>query len=108
MECIKAPSIQDKELLPLTTDLGDEWQAPIIRYLQDKVEPTFKEEAWKLKYKTFHYVLTDNALYKRDHSLSLLKCLDLEKENYVLREVHKGICGNHSPSRLLSHKVLRQ
>lgn len=108
MECLRAPSIQGKELLPLTSDPDDGWQAPIIQYLQDGEEPTSREEARKLRYKASHYVLINNMLYKRDHSLPLLRCLDPKEANYVLREIHEGICGNHFAGHSLSHKVLRQ
>ena len=33
---------------------------------------------------------------------------DVPKEaDYVMREVHEGICGNHLGSRLLVHKLIR-
>jgi len=31
----------------------------------------------------------------------------MEEADYVMREVHKGICGNHSGSRSLIHKLVR-
>ena len=30
-----------------------------------------------------------------------------EEADYVMREVHEGICGNHSESRALVHKLVR-
>lgn len=89
-------------------DPNHEWQTLLIWYLCNKLEPTSKEEAQNLKYKASHYVLINNVLYKRDHSLLLLKFLDYEEANYVLKEIHERIYGNHFTSRLLSHKVLRQ
>lgn len=71
------------------------------------MKPTFKEKVMKLKYKASHYLLIDEVLYKRGHSLLLLKCLDIEEVDYVLREIHEEICGNHSAGQSLSHKVLR-
>lgn len=92
----------------MITNLEDKWQALIILYLRDRVGPTSKEEARKLRYKASHYVLIDNVLYKREHSLPLLRCLDHDETNYVSRKVPKKVCGNHSVSHSLSHKVLRQ
>nr|KYP35183.1 Retrovirus-related Pol polyprotein from transposon 17.6 [Cajanus cajan] len=46
-------------------------------------------------------------LYRRGFSSPLLKCLDPEQANYVLREIHEGICESHSGSRMLAAKVLR-
>lgn len=91
VECVRALSIEDKELLPLTMDSDDRWQTPIIWYLHDGVDLASKEEAQKLRYRASHYMLTRNVLYKRSHSLLLLWCLNHEEARYVLREVHKGI-----------------
>ncbi|GFY88915.1 hypothetical protein Acr_06g0008550 [Actinidia rufa] len=38
----------------------------------------------------------------------LLKCLRLEEAEYVLKEIHEGICGNHSGARSLARKTIRQ
>lgn len=78
LECLGALSIQGKELLPLTTDLSDRWQALIIWYLQDEVELACKEKARKLSCKASHYMLIDNVLYKWNHSVLFLRCLDHE------------------------------
>ena len=49
----------------------------------------------------------DKVLYKRGFSQPYLRCLVPDEANYVLREVHKGACGNHSGIRSLVHKVVR-
>ena len=36
-----------------------------------------------------------------------LKCLDLGDAKYVLREIHAGVCGNHSGPRSLVRQVVR-
>ena len=38
----------------------------------------------------------------------ILKCIAGKDTEYVLREVHEGICGNHIGARALAGKVLRQ
>ncbi|KAK9190212.1 hypothetical protein WN943_018814 [Citrus x changshan-huyou] len=52
--------------------------------------------------------MIDGVLYRRGYTLPFLWCLDEDDADYVLREVHEGICGNHSGGRSLAHKVLRQ
>ena len=37
-----------------------------------------------------------------------LRCLDAEEARYVLEEINKGVCGNHTAGRSLAHKVTRQ
>jgi len=53
------------------------------------------------------FILMKDVLYKRSFSHPYLRCLSLEEVDYVMREVHKGIFGNHSGSRLLAHKLIR-
>ncbi|GFZ10804.1 hypothetical protein Acr_22g0002020 [Actinidia rufa] len=38
----------------------------------------------------------------------LLRCLRPEEAEYVLREIHEGICGNHSGARSLAKKTIHQ
>lgn len=106
-ENLSALSIHNKELLLLMAELEDWWWALIVRYLWDKVEPTSKEKSKKLRYRAFHYLLIDGVLYKQGQSLPFLRCLDDEEADYVLREIHEGICSKNSRGQLLSHKVLR-
>ena len=48
-----------------------------------------------------------DVLYKRGFSRPYLRCLGIEEADYVIREVHEGIYGNHSGSRSLVHKLVR-
>jgi len=79
---------------------------PIMLYLKDGKLPEGKDEARKLRVKAARYVLLDEVLYKRGFSQPYLRCLALDRANYVLREVHEGACGNHSRARSLIHKVV--
>lgn len=40
-------------------------------------------------------------------SLYMERVVITEEANYALREIHKGICGNHSVGQLLCHKGLK-
>ena len=69
--------------------------------------PDDKEVARKLKVQVARFILVKDVLYKRGFSRPYLRCLVLEEAEYVMREVHEGICGNHSGSRSLVHKLIR-
>ena len=58
--------------------------------------PDDKEAVRKLKIQAAQFVLIKDVLYKRGFSHPYLKCLSPEEANYVMREVHEGICKNHS------------
>ena len=85
----------------------ENWMTPIVSYLKDGKLPEGKDEARKLRVRAARYVLMDEVLYKRGFSQPYLRCLALDKANYVLREVHEGACGNHSGARSHIHKVVR-
>ncbi|CAA2976678.1 Hypothetical predicted protein, partial [Olea europaea subsp. europaea] len=50
----------------------------------------------------------DDVLYKRGFVSLLLRCVGGEETMYILREIHEGVCDNHSEGIALTHKVLRQ
>ena len=69
--------------------------------------PNRKEAARKLKVQAARFVLMEDVLYKRGFSRSYLRCLGPKEADYVMREVHEGIYGNHSGARSLVHKLIR-
>ena len=75
------------------------WMTPIVTYLKDRRLPEEKDKAKKVRVKSARYVLMDKVLYKRGFSQPYLRCLAPEEANYVLREIHKGACGNHSGAK---------
>ena len=81
---------------------------PIIQYLKDGQLPEDKKKARLLRLKVARYTLYDGQLYRRGFSTPLLKCVDLEEGNYILQEIHEGICDNHAGGQSLAHKALRQ
>ena len=81
---------------------------PILSYNRDDILPEDKKQVRKLKCRAARYTLLDWVLYHREFTLPLLRCLDDEEANYVLREIHEGICGNHSGVRTLAFKALQQ
>ena len=83
------------------------WTTTIALYLKDGVLPDEKEAARKLKVRAARFVLIKDVLYKRGFSRPYLRCLGNEEADYVMREVHEGICGNHSRLRSLIHKLVR-
>ena len=47
-------------------------------------------------------------LYRRGHSLPLLRCVLPDEAKAILQEVHEGFCGDHTGGQSLALKVLRQ
>ena len=75
-------------------------------YLKDETLPDSKEATRKLKIQATRFVYVKDVLYKRGFSRPYLKCLGPKEADYVIREVHEGICRNHSGSRSLMHRLI--
>ena len=70
--------------------------------------PEDKRKARLLRLKVTRYTLYDDQLYKGGFSTLFLKCIDLEKGNHILQEIHEGIWRNHAGGQSLAYKALRQ
>ena len=78
-------------------EIGPEsnWTTPLVSYLRNNMLPDRKDVAKKLKVQASWFVLIKDMLYKRGFSRSYLRCLGPEEADYIMREVHEGIYGNH-------------
>ena len=63
--------------------------------------------AHKVQIQSARFSLVDGQLYKRS-CRPYLKCLTPEQGQYVLAELHEGICGNHPRGRTLAHRAHTQ
>ena len=107
LEVKTSPSIgEEAEVMQVSTKKS--WMDLILSYIREGILPEDMKQGRKLKCRAAMYTLLAGILYRRKFTLPLLKCLDDEEADYVLREIHKGICGNHSGARTLAVKVLRQ
>ncbi|VVA26369.1 PREDICTED: rve domain-containing, partial [Prunus dulcis] len=86
----------------------DTWMSPIYLYLTNGTLPEDKAQARKLRYRSARYTVINDVLYKRGYTTPYLKCLTAEQGEYILREIHSGVCGDHSGSRSLAYKAFRQ
>jgi len=78
---------------------------PVIQYLRDDTCKTKQEKA--MKQHSAQYTLINEDLYRRGYSTPLLKCITSKRAEYILVEIHEGVCGNHSRARTMAAKVLR-
>lgn len=106
MEVKISPSIE-REAEIMRVNAGDSLMDPIISYIHDGSLPMDKKRARKPKCQAAKHTLLYGTLYRQGFTLPLLQCLDDEEANYMLREIHEGICGNYSRARTLAFKTLR-
>jgi hypothetical protein len=57
--------------------------------------------------KARRFTMVNGTIYKKGFTFPLLNCVSPEEENYILLEIHEGICGSHFGARVLAHKVVR-
>ena len=81
---------------------------PIVHYLSSGELPDNRIEAPKIHVQAARFSLMNGQLYKRSLDESYLKCLNNQQGQYVLVELHEGICENHPSNRTLAHKAHTQ
>ncbi|CAL2270944.1 unnamed protein product [Prunus armeniaca] len=84
------------------------WMDPIHAHLTDDTLLTDKTKAKAVRRRSARYLLLQGVLYQRSYSLPLLRCVTPQQGDYILREIHEGACGDHSGSRSLAFKAVRQ
>ena len=65
------------------------------------------EQEKTMKQQCARYTMINDDFYLRGYSTPLLKCITSEQAEYVLTEIHEGVCGNHLGARTMTAKVLR-
>ena len=66
------------------------------------------KEASKLRTRSVRFTIYKGSLYKQGFFTPILKCIAGKDADYILREVHESVCGNHIGARALAGKALRQ
>ncbi|RDX96547.1 Gypsy retrotransposon integrase-like protein 1, partial [Mucuna pruriens] len=74
---------------------------------EDNETPHDLKEARRITREASKYVVVGRRLYRRGFALPLLRCIGENETEYVIREVHEGICGTHIGGRALANKIVR-
>ena len=81
---------------------------PIRLYIAMGELPNDRSRGHKIQIRSARFSLVDGQLYKRSLGGPYLKYLTPEQDQYVLAELHEGICGNHPRGRTLAHRAHTQ
>ncbi|RVW59328.1 Transposon Ty3-I Gag-Pol polyprotein [Vitis vinifera] len=87
---------------------GQEWTNNITEYLRTGTLPGDPKQAHKVRVQAARFTIIRGHLYKRSFTGPYLRCLSHSEAQYVLAELHEGICGNHSEGRSLAHRAHSQ
>jgi len=91
--------------------IEEDWRTQFIDFIKEfklppHVDPKSAKAARIIR-RSKGFVLVGDNLYKRSASGILMKCVTLEEGKDILREIYKGVCGNHAASRTLVGKAYR-
>ena len=81
---------------------------PIRLYLATGELLNDRGKAHKLRIQSARFFMIDGQLYKRSLGGPYPMCLTPEQGQYILTELHEGICGNNPGGRTLAHRVHTQ
>ncbi|XP_022014324.1 uncharacterized protein K02A2.6-like [Helianthus annuus] len=106
VEVLKAPSIDELEVQDVIIDEDPNWMTPMKKFLKNGELPSDQTEAERVKIKARQYVLQSETLYKKGYLAPLLRCVGPEKSQYLIKEIHEGICGAHFGARSVVAKLM--
>jgi ribosomal protein S14 len=84
-----------------------EWAEQVVQYLKEGKLPADKKKSRQVQMCSSRYTMIGVTLYKRGYMLPLLKCIFKAEADYVLREIHEGVCGSNMGSRMLAHRAIK-
>ncbi|XP_071912218.1 uncharacterized protein [Coffea arabica] len=85
------------------------WYNDIKEFIKTGSYPPSANSAAKsfLQRVSSKFFLNGGVLYKKTSNLGLLRCIDREESEYMMKEVHSGVCGPHMNGHLLAKKTMR-
>jgi len=88
---------------------GKPWYFDIKRYVESKEYPpeAFDNDKRTLRRLAADFFMSGSILYKRNHDMTLLRCVDAKEANHMIEEVHEGLFGMHANGHAMSRKILR-
>ena len=85
------------------------WYFDIKRYIESKEYPPEASDNDKrmLRRLAAGFFMSGSILYKRNHDMILLRCMDAKEANHMIEEVHEGSFGMHANGHAMARKILR-
>nr|XP_016491871.1 PREDICTED: uncharacterized protein LOC107811458 [Nicotiana tabacum] len=94
--------------LKLVRGLGsDDWRNEFIEYIRHGNLLEDPKASRSLRTKAARCCLVDGQLYTRSFQRPLALCLGASEADYMMREVHEGVCGNHLGTDSLVLKLVK-
>jgi hypothetical protein len=107
---VNGDSVDEMISISVGEPLADsEWYGDIIFYLRSRqfLVTTNPKERITLKMKENKYLLIADILFRRNYDGILLRCVDKNQAQELIREFYEGICSGHFTPTSTSHKIIR-
>ena len=85
----------------MSVDPLSSWINLIFEFLAEGKTPKNKNNARRIRYQANRYIILNGKLYKRGYAMPYLRCLRPDEAEYIMKEIHEGVFGNHSGKRSL-------
>ncbi|XP_076944371.1 uncharacterized protein LOC143614986 [Bidens hawaiensis] len=105
IKILDSPSVPQHQVMVIQTNTVS-WMTPLIEYLSSGTLPDDKVEARKVGHKASCYQLHDDILLRKFFLGPLLRCVDADDANYIIGDIHEGICGLHAGPRMVVAKIM--
>ena len=79
-----------------------------MHYLSSRELSDNSIKAHKIQVQAARFYLMNGQLYKPSLDGPYLKCLTIQQGQYILVELHEGICRNHPGGKTLAHRAHTQ
>ena len=88
---------------------GNPWYFDIKQYVESIEYPPEASDNDKrtLRRLAAGFFLSESILYKGNHDMVLLRCMNAKEAEHMLGEVHEGSFGTHANGHALARKILR-
>ncbi|KAL0556261.1 hypothetical protein IC582_004773 [Cucumis melo] len=85
------------------------WHFDIKQYIKCREYPYEASENDKrtIRRLAMNFFLSGEVLYKRNHDMVLLRCVDEEEAKKIMTDIHEGICGTHANGYMMARQILR-
>ena len=88
---------------------GKLWYFDIKQHVENKEYPLgiFDNDKRTLRTLAIGFFVSGTVLHKRNHDITLLRCVDAKEVNLMIEEVHEGSFGTHANGHAMARKILR-
>ncbi|KAL0543554.1 hypothetical protein IC582_018652 [Cucumis melo] len=85
------------------------WYFDIKQYIKCREYPYEASENEKrtIRRLAMNFFLSGEVLYKRNHDMVLLRCVDEEEAKQIMTDIHEGICETHANGHMMARQILR-